>query len=173
MEQAELNLPTPRDAAQIAADVLGERIASVDRMPTGAGNWVYDVRGERGTNVVVRIMRTHEECRSGVYWSQTLRPLGVRLPEMIAHHVGCGDDGADRSWMVLERLPGTDLEHAHASLTPQQRRDVAAGVVRAQQIVASSIPIGGGFGCVAWPRDWPHKTWNDFLRHDFAFTLPT
>jgi len=29
--------------------------------------------------------------------------------------------------------------------------------------------MGGGFGYVPWPRDWPHKTWGDFLRHDFAF----
>jgi aminoglycoside phosphotransferase len=166
MEQTELNVPTTHDAAAIAVNVLGERIASVDRMPTGAGNWVYDVRGERGANVVVRIMRTHDECVAGVYWSQTLRPLGVPLPEMIAHHVGNGDD--ERSWMVLERLPGTDLEHAHAALTPQQRRDVAEGVVRAQQIVATSVPIGGGFGYVTWPRDWPYATWADVVRDNLA-----
>jgi aminoglycoside phosphotransferase len=168
MEQTELNLPTPGDAAKIAADVLGEPIASVHRMPTGAGNWVCDVRDERGTNVVVRVMRSHEECRSGVYWSQTLRPLGVPLPEMIAHHVGNGD--GDRSWMVLERLPGTDLEHAHATLTPQQRRDVADGVVRAQQIVATSLPPGGGFGYVNWPRDWPHSTWRDVVRENLTLS---
>ena len=70
--------------------------------------------------------------------------------------------------MVLERLPGTDLEHAHAGLTPQQRRDVADGVVRAQQIVASSTPAGGGFGYVNWPRDWPHATWRDVVRAELT-----
>src|SRR5688572_11179374 len=131
MEQTDSKLPTPRDAAEIAAGVLGERIASAERMPTGAGNWVFDVTSERETRVVVRILRSHEECASGVYWSRTLRPLGVPLPEMLAHHVGGGSSGGsgggagERSWMVLERLPGTDLEHVHATLTPQQRRDVA------------------------------------------------
>jgi hypothetical protein len=134
-------------------------------MPTGAGNWVYEVGFAGGRNVVVRILRSHEECAAGVYWSRTLRPLGVPLPEMLAHYVG--SDG-DRSWMVLERLPGTDLEHAHAALTPQRRRDVADGVVRAQQIVATSLPPGGGFGYVNWPRDWPHKTWGDVVRHELA-----
>ena len=84
MTQTESRLPTPADAANIAADVLGVQIIAADRMPTGAGNWVFDVRCARGPNVVVRILRTHEECASGAYWSRTLRPLGVPLPEMLA-----------------------------------------------------------------------------------------
>ncbi|MEA2710601.1 MAG: hypothetical protein QOF78_3202 [Phycisphaerales bacterium] len=163
-----VKIPTEQDAVRIAADVLGDTIAAAQRLPTGAGNWVYEVVSAGGRRVVIRILRSHEECKSGVYWSQTLRPLGVPLPEMIAHHVGGGDDGTDRSWMVLERLPGTDLEHTHAALTPEQRRDVADGVVRAQQIVASSVPMGGGFGYVPWPRDWPHKTWADVVRRELA-----
>jgi hypothetical protein len=159
-------LPTPDDATRIAADVMGDTVVSTARMPTGAGNWVYDVATSRGTRVVVRILRSHEEGAAGAYWSHTLRPHGVPLPQMLAHHVGNGD--GERSWMVLERLPGTDLEHAHATLTTQQRRDVADGVVRAQQIVASCIPIGGGFGYVNWPRDWPHQTWSAVVKDQLA-----
>src|SRR5688500_19514468 len=113
-------IPTEQDARRIAADVLGETIVAAQRLPTGAGNWVYEVVPARGRAVVVRILRSHEECKSGVYWSQTLRPLGVPLPEMIAHHVGRDDEdeakrGDDRSWMVLERLPGNA---ASSSSTP-------------------------------------------------------
>jgi aminoglycoside phosphotransferase (APT) family kinase protein len=165
MDELKSNPPRPSDAAQIAEGILGEDIAAVERMPTGAANWVYDVRSARGTRLVVRILRSRDECAGGVYWSQTLRPLGVPLPAMLAHHI---DEDGGWSWMALERLPGTDLEHAHASLTPQQRRDVADGVARAQRIVASNIPPGGGYGYVNWPRDWPFETWGDVVRHELA-----
>jgi aminoglycoside phosphotransferase (APT) family kinase protein len=164
--KSDLRMPTPRDAADIAKGVLGAEIAAVERMPTGAGNWVFDVRPARGANVVVRILRVRDECAAGVYWSRTLRPFGVPLPAMLAHHVDGGDRGW--SWMAQERLPGADLEHAHAGLTLQQRRDVAAAVVRAQQTVASNVPPGGGFGYVNWPRDWPHKSWGEVVHHELA-----
>ena len=167
MDELKSNLPSAADAARIAADVVGEEIAAVERMPTGAGNWVFEVHSASGADVIVRIMRSHKECASGVYWSRTLRPLGVPLPAMLAHHID-EDNVGGGSWMALERLPGTDLEHAHAGLTPPQRRDVTAGVVRAQQIVASKVPPGGGFGYVSWPRDWPHKSWGDVVRHELA-----
>src|SRR5215207_8038359 len=102
MEQTESNLPTPHDAAVIAADVLGEPVARVERFATGLANFVYDVNGESGAAVVIRIAKSAGDTAvaAAVYWSNLLRPMGVPLPRLIAHHVG---EGGAFEWMALER----------------------------------------------------------------------
>ena len=155
-----MNPPTADDAARIAAGVLGEPVARVHRLETGCGNWVYDVLTTSGRNVVVRIARDPDECAAGVHWSRTLRPLGVPLPEMIAHHVP--KDAEDRAWMVLQRLPGTDLEHVYASLTRPQMLDILGHVMAAQAIV-HRLPRGERFGFTDGLSPPPHPTWYDVL----------
>src|SRR5687768_6587906 len=106
---------SPEHAAIIAADVLREKVACSQRFTTGAGNWVYDIVTQGGTRAVVRFMRSNVECRAAVYWSQTLRPLGVPLPALLAHHAG------ETPWMMLDRLPGVYLGHAYGDLTLSQK----------------------------------------------------
>jgi aminoglycoside phosphotransferase (APT) family kinase protein len=162
MEQRESNLPSPRDAAEIAGRVLGERVARVERFTTGLANFVYDVTGESGAAIVIRIAtpRGDTSIPAAVYWSSLLRPMGVPLPRLIAHHV---DENGGFSWMALERLPGTDLWHVYHTLSPQQRRDIVKRIVEMQRIV-QSLPAGGGFGYVDFPRDWPHRTFGEMFR---------
>lgn len=148
--------PTPQDAARVALDVLGEPAASVERFTTGAGNWVYDVTLHAGTRAVVRFVRDPDDCAAGVYWSNRLRPCGVPLPRLLAHQVARGD--GERSWMVLERLPGRDFEHVYTRLTPAQRLAILGKVLDAQRIV-QALPIGRGFGFVRWPDESPHASW--------------
>lgn len=153
--------PTAADAGRIAAEVLGARAVLVERMPTGAANWVYDVRCAGGARVVVRILRARADCAAGVHWSRTLRPLGVPLPEMLAHHVGSGE--GERSWMVLERLPGTDLEHVYRSLDTAQKRAILDHVLRAQSLV-HDLPRATGFGFTKGMEPPPaDDTWVDVL----------
>jgi aminoglycoside phosphotransferase len=152
--------PSPDDAARIARTVLGEPVERVRRFETGQANWVYDVITKSGRNVVVRISRDPNECAAGVHWSRTLRPLGVPLPEMLAHHLPSNDD--ERSWTVLARLSGTDLEHAYPTLTPAQKLDILDQALRAQAIV-HRLPQGDRFGFtdgLAPPR---HAAWRDVL----------
>src|SRR5687767_6620529 len=100
-----MTTPTADEAARVAQRALGEDIQAVARFTTGAGNWVYDVTTGRGTRLVVRFMRSRAECAAGVFWSNTLRPMGVPLPPLLAHCDG------ETPWMLLGRLEGVDLEH--------------------------------------------------------------
>ncbi|MEO6435302.1 MAG: phosphotransferase [Tepidisphaeraceae bacterium] len=148
--------PTAHDAERIARRVLGESIAAVARFPTGAGNWVYDVEASSGRRVVVRINRRRDECEAGVYWSRTLRSLGVPLPEQLQHFIPDSDD--QHAWTVLYRFPGTDLGNVYPTLTDAEKLGVLDQVMQAQKIV-HKLPPGRGFGYVARPGTAPHRDW--------------
>jgi len=166
MNACRSELPTPRDAADIAADVLGERVARVERFTTGLANFVYEVIGQSGAKIVVRIANPigNTSIAAAVYWSNLLRPMGVPLPRLIAHHVG---ENSRFSWMALDRLPGTDLWHVYATLSSQQKRDIVDRIIETQRIV-QSLPPGGGFGYVDFPCDWPYPTFADMVRDGVA-----
>src|SRR5262245_42833026 len=119
--------PTSEDAIRVADEVLGEPITSAERFTTGSGNRAYDVTAASGRRVVVRFSASRGACEAGVHWSRTLRPLGVPLPEMIAHHLAERD--GEHSWAVLERLPGTDLGHCYSTLTDNQKLSVLEHVM--------------------------------------------
>ena len=149
-------MPSEEDAAEIAARFAGERIRGVTRFPTGLAHFVYDVVLEGGGPLVVRIAASPEVSFEGaVHWSGMLRPLGVPLPALLE----AGERGG-HAYLVLERLPGTDLGLAYGSLTAQEKRGIAAGVVDAQRRVGA-LAEGGGYGYVARPdgpfrwRRWP------------------
>jgi hypothetical protein len=151
--------PTAEDARRVARDVLGESIAPIERFNTGAGNWVFDVTGQSGGRAVVRFMRSDDECAAGVEWSSLLRSMGVPLPRLLAHHrVHNERDRPSFSWMVLERLPGTDLEHAYAGLDAAQKQRVLDGVLGTQWIV-QTLPDGNGFGYTNQLGHAPHTSW--------------
>ena len=139
-------MPTEQHAARIARQVLGEPVARVERFTTGISNWVYDVVAASGRNVVVRIMREAKRGAAAVHYSHLLRGMGVPLPQLTASHVPGDDDIArEYPWMVLERLPGTDLEHVYPSLSTPQKLDILDHVMRAQALVAT-LPEGPAFG---------------------------
>lgn len=151
-----MNPPTPQDAARVALEMLLEPATAVERFTTGAGNWVYDVTLQSGIRAVVRFVRDPEDCAAGVYWSNRLRPSGVPLPRLLGHQVARG--AGERSCMVLERLPGRDLEHVYTHLTHSQRLAILEEVLAAQRIV-HALPTGRGFGFVRWPDASPHASW--------------
>ena len=154
--------PRPADAARIARELLGEPISRVERFPTGLANFVYDVTGASGEKIVIRIVNPTGDTSiaAALYWSNLLRPLGVPLPRLIAHHID-GNDGF--GWMALERLAGTDLWHVYHTLAPQQKRDIVDRIVEMQRVVQQSLSEGGGFGYVNFPRNWPHRTFAEMV----------
>ena len=150
-----MNPRSPEHAACVARDVLGEPIASADRFTTGAGNWVYDVRAQSGRQVVVRFMRDREEFAAGIHWNQTLRPLGVPLPKMLAFD--------NEGWFVLERFAGTDLGQVCAALTTPQKLSILDGVMNAQSIVHRSVPPGTRFGYAINADQTPYARWSESI----------
>lgn len=155
--------PTADDAAAIVAMHFGTDIALVERFPTGLANYVYDVVTVDGRRVVARLQRRGAGCAfsGAVFWSQLLRPHGIPLPELYAHDLAPQDDGFP--YMLLERLPGRDLQHVYPALSNEQKRRLAQRIAAIQRKVAT-LPRGRGYGYGASFDDPDlHPTWRDVL----------
>lgn len=153
--------PTEDDAARIASRFAREPTRQVTRFPTGLVHYVFDVVLESGRSVVVRIgLPSSRSAFTGAeYWSRTLRPLGVPLPELLqaGDHVGM-------PYMILERLPGTDLGFVYGTLSSEQKKTLAERIVGIQRSV-SGLPEGRGFGYVAHPDGpFPQPSWPALVR---------
>jgi hypothetical protein len=149
----------PKLAAGIASRVIGRAPTDVQRFTTGARHHVFDVRFEGRPPVVVRIgdPSARSEMAGAVYLSGLLRPRGVPLPAILAH-----DLEAELPWLVLERLPGTDLGAVIVGLSDGQLDVIAASVARAQAIAAQTR-AAGRYGYAVRPEDAPQSSWSQVL----------
>ena len=116
-------MTTRQAASGIAESVFGESVRSCERFATGLRHFVYDVVLDSGQRAVVRCSRPEhrEELAGGVFWSQLLATEGVPVAEVLSHDL----DGTT-PYMVLERLPGTDLGNVIADLHNVTREELAA-----------------------------------------------
>ncbi|MBW2282487.1 MAG: aminoglycoside phosphotransferase family protein [Deltaproteobacteria bacterium] len=137
--------PTRVDAFEIAGTVLGRQVASVRRFPTGLHHFVYEVLFDSGDPVVLRIAdpENRPALRGALYWEGLLRPLGVPLPEVL--HSDLEMQRFAFPFLVLERLPGTDLGDVYGSLSTHERQRIARQMVDLQRL-ASRLPEATGYG---------------------------
>jgi aminoglycoside phosphotransferase (APT) family kinase protein len=150
-------------AASFAREISSRygEVASVDRFPTGLCHYVYDVELVGGDRLVVRIAdpANRHLLAGAVAWSGRLRPLGVPLPELISFELE-----GDQPYLVLERLPGTDLGEVYGDLTLEQGQRLAGEVAGIQGAVASLGPAAG-YGYSADPAAVPpRQAWVDVVR---------
>ena len=151
--------PTEGLAARIAADAIGRAPTQVRRFTTGARHHVYDVDFAGRPSVVVRIgdRSAHQEMAGALHLSALLRPRGVPLPALLAANVA-----AEFPWLILERLPGTDLGAVIAGLPDAALDRIAARVAEAQAIAAAT-GSAGRFGYAVHAEQAPHVAWSDVL----------
>ncbi|OYT92909.1 MAG: hypothetical protein CFE43_06445 [Burkholderiales bacterium PBB3] len=151
--------PTETDAAEVVRRFSGRGVESIRRFPTGLAHWVYDVRMQDGSGVVVRLGTPDQrgDFHGALHWSKTLRPLAVPLPELFAH-----GDYRGKPYLVLERLNGDDLGQVYGSLTSPERRLIAEEVCQIQRIVVG-LPEGPGYGFLRLPGDPARKSWGDVI----------
>ncbi len=153
------------DRAAALAHEVGARygtVASVTRFATGLCHHVFDVDLGAQGRVVVRVADPEQRrlLVGALAWSARLRPRGVPLPEVLDHDVR---PGTTVPYLVLERLPGTDLGLVHDDLTVGERRALAIAVVEVQAAVQSLGP-GGGYGYSAVPEaPAPQRSWGDVV----------
>ena len=160
--------PIESDARDAVLRLLGVEAARVTRFPTGNQHHVYDVALADGRQVVARLSLPdrREVLRGGLGWHRRLRPMGVPLPRLLASALE-PEDGPFPV-MILERLPGTDLQHVYASLTGAQRATIAGQVASIQRIVRR-LPLGPGYGFAASPDDPDlHPTWRAVVETGLA-----
>lgn len=155
-------MPTEQAAVEVVWQYLGLKTAQATRFPTGLANIVYDVVTTDGTALVVRLARTGDGTRfaGAAYWYGRLAPLGVPLLRLIAH------DAAPRQgefpFMLIERLPGTDLGFVYPDLSTEQKRELARRIAAIQRTVAT-LPAGPGFGYARSYDDRLHRSWVELL----------
>ena len=132
-------IPTLTLAAAVAEMTMGRVPTNVRRFPTGVAHYVFEVKFADGSSVVVRVGMPERRSglADGVYLNTRLRLLGVPLPKVLA----TGTD-LPLPWVVLERLPGTDLGEVIDSLSEQQLGAVAKSVAQAQAVTARLGTVG-------------------------------
>lgn len=153
--------PDESHATAVATAFAGEPIARVRRFPTGLAHYVYDVVLASGRTLVVRLGRPESEptFRNAAAWSARLRPMGVPLPELL----GAGTHERF-PYLLLERIPGTDLGHVHDALSATEKRAIATEVVRIQGLVAT-LPEGDGYGFTGrLEGPFSHTRWEGVVR---------
>jgi hypothetical protein len=151
--------PDAKLAASIATQVIGHAPIAARRFTTGARHYVFEIEFSENVSVVVRVgdARARSEIEGAIYLSNLLRPKGVPLPILLAH-----DTTAEFPWIMLERLPGTDLGAVIPSLTNEQLDHIAAKIARAQSIAAKT-GSQGRYGYAVHPENAPYTTWSHVL----------
>lgn len=155
--------PTEDDAVGIAGHVLGRPALRAWRFPTGTGNFVFDVTMSDGDRVVVRMAAADGVAglKGAVYWSVTLRPLGIPLPSLLYADLDMRE--VPFPFLVLERFPGTDLGDVYLILSATEKRRLAAALVGHQRRVGE-LPMGRGYGyAVGYDGRFPHATWPEAI----------
>jgi aminoglycoside phosphotransferase (APT) family kinase protein len=155
--------PTSDDARTILRDALHQDVLSIEKFSSGLRHFVHDIVTKENERYVVRISDRNDQLAitGSVYWSNLLRPKNVPLPEIV--YVGLDYKISPFQFVILERLPGTDLGHIYFTLSSSEKRALAAEVVGIQQKVGS-LPRGGGFGHVySYDLGFPFSNWQDFM----------
>jgi aminoglycoside phosphotransferase len=102
------------------------------------------------------------DIAGAIYLSRLLRPRGVPLPAILAE-----DIRAEPPWLLLERLPGTDLGAVISRLSEEQLDVIAANVVRAQAITWET-GSAGRYGYAARAVQAPQAAWSHVLNANLA-----
>ena len=151
--------PTEDLAIRIAAGVIGDQPLNASRFTTGSSHYVYEVWFADRPSVVVRIgdRGAHRAMQGATQLSHLLRPLGVPLPAILAVSLE-----TELPWLILERLPGTDLGKVIATLDGRQLDRLAGKIAEAEASTART-KTAGRYGYAATPESAPFATWSQVL----------
>jgi aminoglycoside phosphotransferase (APT) family kinase protein len=154
-----ISMPSAEAATAIALRTTGRYPTRAQRFTTGARHYVFEVEFEDRPPVVVRMgdQTAHAEMTGAVHLSRLLKPRGVPLPAMLAFDVT-----ARLPWVVMERLPGTDLVNIIAQLSDDQSDEIAVRVARALAITGQT-GSAGRYGYAAAPSEAPFACWSQVL----------
>jgi aminoglycoside phosphotransferase (APT) family kinase protein len=154
----ESTLPTARTAQQIFTRHFSDQVSQVARFPTGLCHHVYEIVIKDGPAYVLRIATpdTRAELQGGCYWHPRLREVGVPVPAL--HATGCCGELA---YMLMDRLPGTDLGNVYITLSSATKRSLAESIADIQETVgtlrrarkygfAASYEEIAANGCASW-----------------------
>jgi aminoglycoside phosphotransferase len=156
--------PISAIAGNLAHHAVGRPPTVVRRFSTGVHHYVFEVTFADHAPVVVRMAAEHSRAAmvGALRLSRLLRPRGVPLPEIIAegvHH--------PVSYLVMERLVGTDLGEVICGLSDTSLESIARQVARAQHLT-SRTASGTRYGYAVEPADAPRGSWSEILLDNLA-----
>lgn len=151
-------------ASRAVRDRLGWSPQSVQRFATGAAHYVFDMSSPEQPPIVARLGHPYRAAglADGARLMAQLRELGVPVPMILAEG---SIDGFP--YMLMQRLPGTDLGNVVIELTDPQLQSIAERVAMAQAAAAKS-PTGSRYGYAATPEAAPHARWSEEIDSNFA-----
>jgi aminoglycoside phosphotransferase (APT) family kinase protein len=151
-------------AAASAEAALNGAVATVRRFQTSNRHFVYDVTLTDGRTAVVRVglPEQRDALEASCRWSDRLRPLGIKLPEVLAR-----DLSSEFPFIILERLRGTDLRTVIHKLSLSALGHIA-GTVATMQALVGRLPGEGRFGYAAEAGLAPYVRWSDVLAQSLA-----
>lgn len=148
-------VPSVALARHAAKKIMGWMPMKVHRFTVGTAHYVFEVISADQEAAVVRMAETAKraDMRAGAALAARLALLGVPLPEIF------GSDFDDPCpYVVMERLPGTDLGQMMARLSLRQLKKIAGQVAVAQRLV-SSLGSAGRYGYAVHAEDAPFMSW--------------
>ncbi len=156
-----MNEPWEERARAVASAWAACSVASAVRFPQGLGHFVFDVVLADGRAVVVRLGQIENAMyfEAAKYWHALLSPVGVPLPRILGagHH-------DEYPYVMLERLPGSDLGDVYDGLTTAEKRAIANALVNVQTRVRT-LPDGRGYGdALSYDGPYVGDTWADVVR---------
>lgn len=163
MQNQTHNLPDEVFVAQIVRQVSNESVVSINRFPIGLCHFVYDVVTQTGQCIVARVARpeNQELLADAIYWHQLLKPIGVPLPDII--YADTATSASPFPFMILERLPGEDLNNIYQYLSKDEKKKIAGEISHIQQVVGT-LPFGKGYGFVgSYNSGFFRNKWIDVL----------
>lgn len=153
--------PTLDELRAIAWEAMGSELVSAKRFTTGNCHYVFDAALADGRAVVLRIAKPENRpyLVGAVHWSGILKPMGFPLPEILHARLEAGC--TPYPYLVLERLPGTDLGEVYSRLSAGEKKTLADRLASLQKMVGS-LPEGAGFGFQSDPAvPPPRASWGE------------
>jgi hypothetical protein len=160
-EHGNMNVSTPAtpvsddEAARLVHAALRVEPLSINRQVfTQSGNAIFQAELADGRVVAVRVSPHSSTFAFTSHNLDVLRQLGLPVSTVLAS----GTRGANGSFVILDWIPGRDLQFEFAQLNAAQATHIAGTVADWQRRVASLpksngfgwAPIGGHAACARW-----------------------
>jgi aminoglycoside phosphotransferase (APT) family kinase protein len=164
--------PTPPLDENIAIRIFQshftDKVSSVIRFPTGLCHHVFEILTTNNKSFVVRIASPDSQVylEGGLHWHPHLKTLGIPVPMLYASCLS-----APYPYMLLERLPGSDLGQVYSGLTSSAKKNLAVALTGIQSLV-STLPTIRKFG-FAFSDKQTHTTntkssWTEVVAADIS-----
>ena len=150
---------TDAEAAGVTQAALNIEVLTVIRQSlTQSGNAIFRMQLADGRTVAARINPRRGMFAFTQHNLDALRGLGLPVPHVLA----AGVTAQQGSFVILEWVPGRDLQYELAGMSAQQMTRLAATVTGYQKRVAS-LPESKGFGWAPVRRNAAAAQWTDIF----------